>query len=246
MRPATVVFVPGFMQRGDAWAPVAERVGERYPTVCLDFRSHSFAARLAEIAAAARAGDALVGYSMGGRLALHHALRASPVLGGLVLVGAGAGIEDDAQRAARATQDEDLATWIEHARIEHVVDRWERQPVFATQSLELVESQRAGRLSHDPKWLAVLLRSSGQAATPPVWDRLHELEVPLLAVAGELDGRYVAQARRIAELAPRGAAATIRGAGHAAHLEQPDAFAELLLDFLDQNLGERVVVDRDT
>jgi len=237
MPEATVVFVPGFMQRSDAWAPVAERVSERYPTVCLDFRSHSFEPRLGEIREATAAGDALVGYSMGGRLALHLALREPERLHALAVVGTSGGLDDDAERARRLEQDERLAAWIERTPIEHIVAAWERQPIFATQSPELAESQRAGRLSNDPRLLALLLRSAGQAALPPIWDRLGDLDVPLVAVAGELDERYLSRARRLALLAPRAEPRVVFGAGHAAHLEQPDAFAELLLEFLDQHLG---------
>jgi pimeloyl-ACP methyl ester carboxylesterase len=91
--------------------------------------------------------------------------------------------------------------------------------------------------------LAHLLRSAGQGALPGIWDELARLEIPLLALAGERDERYVSAARRIALLAPRGDARPVMGAGHAAHLERPEAVAELLLQFLDQHLGEDVVVD---
>src|SRR5947209_2546001 len=74
-------------------------------------------------------------------------------------------------------------------------------------------------------------------AQAPSWDRLGDLDVPLVAVAGELDERYLSRARRLALLAPRAEPRVVFGAGHAAHLEQPDAFAELLLEFLDQHLG---------
>jgi pimeloyl-ACP methyl ester carboxylesterase len=71
-----VVFLPGFMQHADAWSPVAAAVGERYPSKIVDFSTWTFDGRLAEIEAATAAGDVLVGYSMGGRLSLHAALRA--------------------------------------------------------------------------------------------------------------------------------------------------------------------------
>ena len=231
MRPL-VVFVPGFMQRGDAWAPVARRVAERYPSECLDFASHTFEERLAELRAAAPPGSAVVGYSMGGRLALHLAAAEPKRLAALVTVGAGAGIEDDEERAARRAADEELAAWIEARPIEEVVARWEAQPVFAGQSAELVAAQRPGRLSHEPAELAALLRSAGQGALPPLWTRIPELPMPLLAVAGERDEPYAAAAERLAELAPIGRAATVPGAGHAPHLERPAEVARLLLDFL--------------
>jgi 2-succinyl-6-hydroxy-2,4-cyclohexadiene-1-carboxylate synthase len=243
MAGPVVIFVPGFMQRGEAWAPVAEIVAERYPSAWLDFRTHSFEGRLGELREAARPGTVPVGYSMGGRLALHLAVREPDRFAGLVTVGASPGIDDPDARARRRAEDEQLAAWMEGAAIEEIVERWERLPVFAGQSDELVERQREGRLAHEPRLLALLLRSAGQGALPGIWDDLPRLEVPVLALAGERDERYMAAARRISVLAPRGEAFPVMSAGHAAHLERPEVVAELVLEFLDQHLGERGVVD---
>lgn len=244
-----VVLVPGFMQGAAAWEPVLSRIGGRYRARALDHRADDLEGRLAEIQAAAAPGAALVGYSLGGRLALHAAVRAAGVgsrrFAALVLVGANAGIEDAQECAERRAADERLASWIESTPIAEVVAHWESVPALAGQPAELVAAQRADRLSHEPARLATLLRSAGQGALAPVWDRFPELDVPLLALAGERDRTYVAAAERMAALAPRGRALAIPGAGHAAHLEQPDAFCAALLEFLDQHLGERGRVHRD-
>jgi 2-succinyl-6-hydroxy-2,4-cyclohexadiene-1-carboxylate synthase len=243
MEAPAVIFVPGFMQRGDTWSPVGELVAERYPSAYLDFRTHSFEARLGELREAARPGTVVAGYSMGGRLALHLAAREPERLAGLVTVGASPGIDDPDERRRRADEDERLAAWMEYSTIEEVVDRWEELPVFAGQPRELVAAQRPGRLSHDPRLLATLLRSAGQGVLPGIWDELRRMPTPVLALAGERDERYVAAARRIALLAPRGDALPVMGAGHAAHLERPEAVARLVLEFLDQHLGQGGVVD---
>ena len=235
--PPRVVFVPGFMQRGEAWRPVADRIETSYRSDCLDHRGATFTARLEEVVAAAAPGTALVGYSMGGRVALHAALRAPRSLSALVLVGASAGIEDDSLRADRRAADERLASWMEGRSIEEIVESWERLPVFATQSRELREALRPGRLSHDPAELASLLRTAGQGVLPPVWDRLAEVTCPTLVAAGEADDAYVEAAYRMAGLLPRGSVRLIAGAGHAPQLEQPDAFARTLVDFLDESLS---------
>jgi pimeloyl-ACP methyl ester carboxylesterase len=156
-----------------------------------------------------------------------------------VLVGTSAGIEDAADRAERRRADEELADWIEDHTIEEFAERWEAQPVFASQSPELVGAQREGRLSHDPARLAQLLRSAGQGMFEPRWRELELIDCPVLAVAGELDTKYADASYRIAERAKHGRARLIAGAGHAPQLERPGEFAGVLLDFLDEHFAKR-------
>jgi 2-succinyl-6-hydroxy-2,4-cyclohexadiene-1-carboxylate synthase len=229
----SVLFIPGFMQRGEAWRPVAELLPERYRCALLDHREHTFEGRLAEIAEHGE-GAVLAGYSLGGRLALRAALRDPGRYVGLVTVGASAGIEDPAARASRRDADERLATWIEGTSIEEVVEIWERQPVFADQSDAQLDAQRAGRLSHDPRDLAAILRSAGQGVLEPVWDELPRLDLPLLAIAGVRDEPYAAAARRLAAETPAGRSALVEAAGHAPQLQHPEVVAELLMAFLDE------------
>jgi 2-succinyl-6-hydroxy-2,4-cyclohexadiene-1-carboxylate synthase len=232
------------MQRGDAWTPVAARLSRRRPAALVDFTEPTLDACVDAVRAAAR-GGAVVAYSMGGRIALHAALRHPGAFRALVLVGATPGIEDDELRRSRRAADESLATWMVNEPIETVVDYWQAQAVFGTQDEETIGAQRPGRLSHDPRDLAAMLRATGQGALEPLWDRLGELALPVLAIAGEQDDKYAAISTRMAALLPRGRAALLPGAGHAAHLEQPEAFAALVAEFLDEHLGQHVGVDRD-
>jgi len=230
-RASRVVFIPGFMQPGDAWRPVADRLGQRYSSVLLDHREHTYEGRLDEIAEAGE-GAALVGYSLGGRLALHAALREPDRYRALVTVGASAGIEDVAERTARLQADEKLAAWMEIASIADIVTIWERQPLFADQSDALIAEQRPGRLAQDPAALASVLRTAGQGTLEPVRRELHRLELPVLALAGARDERYSAAAQRLADAVPDGRAAIVPDAGHAPQLQQPEAVASSLAAFL--------------
>jgi 2-succinyl-6-hydroxy-2,4-cyclohexadiene-1-carboxylate synthase len=223
-----VLFIPGFMQPATAWALVAEQLEP--PTTLLDHREHSFEGRLEEIAAAG-AQALLVGYSLGGRLALRAALRDPARYAGLVTLGATAGIDEPTERAARAEADERLASWMEAAPIEDIVAVWERQPLFADQADALVEAQRPGRLAQDPAALARLLRSAGQGVLDPVWHELLRLDLPVLAIAGSRDEGYTRAAQRIADTARNARAHIVEHAGHAPHLQQPEQVAAVITAF---------------
>jgi 2-succinyl-6-hydroxy-2,4-cyclohexadiene-1-carboxylate synthase len=224
------------MQRGEAWTPVAARVGRRHRSALVDFGTPTLEASIDAIVAAGT-GGAVAAYSMGARIALHAALKHRAAFRALVLVGGTPGIENDAQRRSRRAADEDLATWMEGERIDAVVNYWESQPVFASQDERLIASQRAGRLAHDPADLARMLRATGQGVLDPVWHRLRDISIPVLAIAGEYDTKYARVAERMAAELPRGRVAIVEDAGHAAHLEHPEAVAALVLEFLDEHLG---------
>ena len=179
---------------------------------------------------------AVLGYSMGGRVALHLALLAPERVEALILEGASPGIDDPAERAARARSDEELAAFIEREGVETFVDRWESLPLFATQRslpADALARQRAQRVANRPEGLANSLRWMGAAAQRPLWGRLGEIRVPALVIAGALDGKYRALAREMARSIPDATAVIIPGAGHAPHLERPGDFARVVGAFLE-------------
>lgn len=176
----------------------------------------------------------LLGYSLGARSALALALAAQELVRRVILVGGTAGIEDDA-RAARRDADEALAQRIEREGAETFVAWWMSQPIIATQDrapAPLRRRQVARRTTLDAPGLAESLRQFGQGASSRRWDRLHELKAPALLVAGERDPRYVDMAMRVAERWKGARCCIVPDAGHAPHLEQPEAFAELVASWL--------------
>lgn len=169
---------------------------------------------------------AYVGYSMGGRLCLHLALAEPERVERLVLVGATAGIEDHGERSRRRQADDNLADDVERDGAEAFLERWLSHPMFG----DLAD---AGPRQHDPRVLANCLRKLGTGTQEPLWNRLPELSMPVLVVAGERDAKFIRIGERMAELIGDNAAfATVPDAGHAAHLEQPESFRRVVEPFL--------------
>ena len=165
-----------------------------------------------------------VGYSMGGRLCLRLALDRPGLVTRLVLVSTTAGIDDEAERVNRKAADETLAATIERDGVDRFLQSWVTQPLFATLDDPDLEDRRRNTVSG----LASSLRMAGTGAQPPLWDRLGELRMPVLVIAGALDTKFVALAERLAAVIPNATLAIVEGAGHAVHLERPaDVLAEV-------------------
>ena len=177
----------------------------------------------------------VLGYSMGGRLALHLATAAPDRVGALVLESSSPGIADAAERQARAAADQALAESIKREGLAAFVERWERLPLFASQA-SLPEDTRARlhtqRLRNNPLGLANSLRGMGAGQQEGLWDRLASLDIPTLLIAGELDVKYRVLASQMATALPNARAVIVPGGGHAVHLEQPQSFAKNVLEFL--------------
>ncbi len=177
----------------------------------------------------------VLGYSMGGRVALHLAAAAPTRVRALILESASPGLADLAERHARITADEALADALERDGLAAFVDRWERLPLFASQAslpTEVRVRLRAQRLQNNPLGLANSLRGMGTGRQEPLWNRLASLQVPTLLLVGELDQKYRELAHKMAAALPLATVEVVRGAGHAVHLEQPAAFVAAVSAFL--------------
>jgi 2-succinyl-6-hydroxy-2,4-cyclohexadiene-1-carboxylate synthase len=180
----------------------------------------------------------LHGYSMGGRLALYFALTRPVRVRRLSLESASAGLASVSEREARKRADEDLARFAGEEGIERFVDRWEKTPVLAAQ-LRLAARERARlralRLRNSTAGLAASLRGMGTGTQPYLGDRLGELAMPVLLMAGEEDAKFSGIAADLARAMSESRVALIPGAGHTPHLEQPHRWAAMLDSFLAES-----------
>jgi 2-succinyl-6-hydroxy-2,4-cyclohexadiene-1-carboxylate synthase len=172
-----------------------------------------------------------LGYSMGARMALHVATETPDAVRALVLVGGTPGIEHDVERAERRVADRRLAQRIRDQGVDAFVERWLAMPMFASLPPEARFDDERRRNSAEG--LATSLELAGTGSQRPLWGALAAIDVPVLVVAGEDDHRYAAiAARTAAAIGANARAALVTGAGHSAHLERPQAFIDLLLDWL--------------
>lgn len=181
----------------------------------------------------ARRGSAfhLVGYSLGGRIALGLLVRHEKLFARATLIGAQPGLESEEERAGRRRADEHLCQILEELGIETFVTKWESIPLFASQKRlppEVLEEQRAARLRRDPNALARSLRSTGLGTMPSYWESLPSIRVPVCLVAGSLDEKFTAIARRMAGCLPNAELEIVPGVGHNVALEDPAAVVRLL------------------
>jgi 2-succinyl-6-hydroxy-2,4-cyclohexadiene-1-carboxylate synthase len=172
---------------------------------------------------------ALLGYSMGGRLALRFAVDCPTRVQRLLLESASPGIADARERAARRHADDQLAERIGQRGVAAFVQEWERQPLLALAehvAHGVSQAQHAQRLDNSPIGLANSLRGMGAGQQPALWDSLVALSMPVRLLVGERDRRHVDIASRMHALLPDSELRVCPRAGHTVHLDQPAAFVE--------------------
>lgn len=236
-----VVMVHGFTQTAGCIGPLAEALAAHRTVVLPDAPGHGTADAFAALdcpsgadrLAGACGRGVWVGYSLGGRLALHVALAHPDEVDALVLIGATAGLADDAQRRARRATDHDRARHLEAVGVDQFVAEWLAADLFAALPgwARFTEERTANTVAG----LAGSLRNAGTGAMHPLWDRLGQLEMPVLCLAGDRDPTYSTLAARIAGAIGTNARwALVPGAGHAAHLEQPETTTAVVSEFLSR------------
>jgi 2-succinyl-6-hydroxy-2,4-cyclohexadiene-1-carboxylate synthase len=237
-----VVLFHGFTGSTAAMTGLTDGLRNSYRTIAIDLVGHgrsdaprdpsaySMPRCVGQVAAVfdtLRIRDAhLIGYSMGGRAALALCADHPGRVASALLIGASGGIADPDTRAVRLRADIELAERIERDGIAAFVDFWMAQPFTESEGRvgpEAFVDARRRRLENSPHALAASLRGMGAGAQPPLSERLACIDLPICLVVGEEDSKFLATASELAESLPDARIEIVPGAGHAAHLENPEA-----------------------
>ena len=250
-----IVALHGFTGDMSTWSEFVVEAEKKYTVITIDLLGHgsSDAPRAPERYRMEQALDDIasvihelgfskacwLGYSMGGRIALAAAAMIPNVCHSLVLEGASPGLRSTNARVLRQRKDEALADFILKEGVAAFVDFWTEQPLFKSQKSLPTHIQgriRDQRLRNNPIGLANTLRVIGPGTQPSINEMLPSISIPVLCIAGEYDQKFTTIARKMCNKLQNGRLRIIPGAGHATHLEKPQDFNRIVLDFLNESL----------
>ena len=177
----------------------------------------------------------LVGYSMGGRLALYLTIYFPQYFHKVVLESASAGLRTAAEKSNRLAKDQKLATELEHLKhhdFRLFLENWYQQSIFASlRSHPNFPQMLEKRLNNSPAQLAKSLRNLSIGMQPSLWEKLSENEVPLLLLVGELDLKFVQVNQQMQQLCKLSQLQIVPNCGHNIHFENPNLFIEKIQSF---------------
>ncbi len=248
---APLVLLHGFTGSTASWNAHIPKFGAYVSCIAIDFLGHgqsdapedparysieNTAADLAAVLDELGVGRAnVLGYSMGGRVALYFAYQYPQRVETLMLESASPGLQDAAERAQRAESDAKLAERIEREGVKSFVEYWANIPLFASQARldeGVRERLKRQRLKNDARGLANSLRGLSVGVQPSLWEELPKIGTPTRLIAGALDAKFVTIAEAMAREMPNAELKIVPEAGHTVQLEQPAVYDVLVLELL--------------
>ncbi|WP_397539730.1 2-succinyl-6-hydroxy-2,4-cyclohexadiene-1-carboxylate synthase [Rummeliibacillus pycnus] len=248
----TLVFLHGFTGSTKTWDPVIQSFQGAYRIITVDLIGHGitdapYSAQrysmeeqvelLREFFEARRIPSfTLIGYSMGGRVAIAFAMKYANMVEQLILESSSPGLLTTEERADRRKSDYLLADHIEKDGIEAFINHWENIPLFDSQKgLPDTTKQaiRKERLDQREIGLANSLRGMGTGQQPSYWEELQSFTKPVLIITGQLDEKFEQKAYAMKKRFQCCENVIVPNVGHAIHVENPQTFATIIEEHLE-------------
>lgn len=249
-----LLLLHGFTGCKENWLFLINRLAEQYRVIALDLPGHGKTESPTDLARYTMESVCkdidqllnrlsipsihLLGYSMGGRVALAYAVLYPDKVKTLLLESSSPGLLTHIERVQRTKSDYQLADEILKKGIPSFVEKWENIPLFASQR-ELPEEKQARirdqRLQNSAFGLSQSLKGMGTGVQSSYWDKLSSLTMPVLLLCGELDKKFCGIAKNMQMRIPHAIIQQISQVGHAIHVEQPEVFGKIVDEFLHSN-----------
>ncbi len=178
----------------------------------------------------------LLGYSMGGRMALQLALHNMGLFAGLILESTTFGIENKQEREVRQVLDASRADDI-MMDFDGFVKKWSDLPIFNSDvvSHEQLRHISSIQKAQNPLWISNSLLGFGTGTMPSVKERLCDLKIPVQLIVGSKDLKYVHIMNAMHAELVNNDLEIVKNAGHRVHLDQPELYIETIKYFIDKN-----------
>ena len=243
-----ILFLHGFMGSWQDFQEIANLVSDRFCCLLIDLPGHGKTEvksdrnyQMPEVAIAIITlldrlniqQCYLVGYSMGGRLALYLAIFFPQYFIKAVLESASPGLERQSERDKRIKQDLEVAKKLKSQSLNLFLQQWYSNPLFSL-FVEHPNYQKAIalKLNNNPQRLAISLHCMGLGMQPSLWKYLRYVQFPILLIVGELDHKFIAINQRMSFSSPQFKTEIVKNTDHNVHFEHSSKFAHLLADFL--------------
>jgi len=170
----------------------------------------------------------LLGYSLGGRLALHACVHQPDLWHAVIVAGADPGLESEEDKRLQLERDRNWAGRLKSEPLEKLADEWDKQPVFW--GFENQAPRNLGEM--DPSKLSRQFEIFSKGLQQNLLPKLAELKSPpVLFLSGEKDKKYQGIGETLAKSSPVVKTEVVEGAGHRVPWENPESFARVLIDF---------------
>ena len=244
-----LIFLHGFLGSAHDWHNIIAEFSDKYFCLAFDLPGHGdsiipdeysditlekIALKIDSVLLAQQIDNPVyIGYSMGGRIALHLSGIIKSSGSGLIIESASPGIEDPVERRVRLEKDFMVADKLESINFEEFLIQWYNQPLFA----DLKKSQNfnkifQSRLKNNPVQLARAIRIMTVGKQKSLWKMFHGLDLPVLIISGSNDEKYTSYTKRISESSSSVRTQIISGAGHVEHAEKPGEYIDIILQFI--------------
>ena len=225
---------------GDGEDFLLVRSASHFDWCCMDLLGHGLSPKSTdpeeyrvhtqvELVASQQKGEILLGYSMGARLALHTVLKYPKIYKGLILISGTAGLQEG--REERLAWDRGLANRLQTSTKDEFWKYWSQLPIIKSQNRveeRFRQKREQRRMQADLDSLAASVLGFGAGVMPSVWNRLKEVQIPVLLIVGEEDQKYVRFANQIREHIATAELEILSNSGHAPHLEKPESVAKII------------------